>query len=186
MLLSVIANPADADALESILFTETGTFGVRRQLIELDTAMLTECRRLYAIARNTASRLETFNGLRAEVLYHPPVLADRITAGPPQDYILSVGRLESVKRHDLAIRAMAGLPSPRRLVFVGHGTQYENLRRLTACAQACPAQAITFGDLNDPTSEVARLHKRPRSTRLLEELGTRPRVVYLRETKWKE
>lgn len=105
--------------------------GLRRQLIELDTAMLRECRRLYAIARNTASRLETFNGLRAEVLYHPPVLADRIAAGPSQDYVLSVGRLESVKRHDLAIRAMAGLPSPRRLVIVGDGTQYENLRRLT-------------------------------------------------------
>jgi glycosyltransferase involved in cell wall biosynthesis len=71
------------------------------------------------------------NGLRAETVYHPPVLADRITGGPPQDYILSVGRLETVKRHDLAIRAMAALPSPRRLVIVGDGTQHANLRRLT-------------------------------------------------------
>jgi glycosyltransferase involved in cell wall biosynthesis len=116
--------------------------GLRRQLIELDTAMLTECRRLYAIARNTASRLETFNGLRAGVLYHPPVLADRITAGPPQDYILSVGRLESVKRHDLAIRAMAGVPSPRRLVIVGHGTQDENLQRLAG--ELGLADRVTF------------------------------------------
>lgn len=60
------------------------------------------------------------------------------------------------------------------------------LRHLTACAQACPAQAITFGDLNDPSSEVKRLHNSPRATRLLEELGTKPRVVYLRETKWRE
>jgi len=105
--------------------------GLRQQLIDHDTAMLRECRRLYAIARNTASRLETFNGLHAETVYHPPVLADRITGGPPQDYILSVGRLETVKRHDLAIRAMAALPSPRRLVIVGDGTQHANLRRLT-------------------------------------------------------
>lgn len=60
------------------------------------------------------------------------------------------------------------------------------LRHLTACAQACPARAITFGDLNDPESEVARLHKSPRAMRLLEELGTKPRVVYLRQTKWTE
>lgn len=61
-----------------------------------------------------------------------------------------------------------------------------DLRRLPACAQACPAQAITFGDLNDPKSEVSRLQKSPRAFRLLEELGAKPRVVYLRETKWRE
>jgi glycosyltransferase involved in cell wall biosynthesis len=104
--------------------------GLRQQLIDLDTSMLRECRKLYAIARNTASRLERFNGLRAETLYHPPKLADRLVGGPPQDYMLSVGRLESVKRHDLAIRAMASLASPRRLVIVGDGTQNASLRRL--------------------------------------------------------
>ena len=62
----------------------------------------------------------------------------------------------------------------------------EKVRHLTACAEACPAHAITFGDLNDPESEVGRLHKSPRALRLLEELGTRPRVVYLRQTKWQE
>jgi|CXWL01.1.fsa_nt_gi molybdopterin-containing oxidoreductase family iron-sulfur binding subunit len=62
----------------------------------------------------------------------------------------------------------------------------DKLRHLPACAQACPAEAITFGDLNDPNSEVSRLHKSPRAQRLLEELGTKPRVVYLGETKWKD
>jgi molybdopterin-containing oxidoreductase family iron-sulfur binding subunit len=61
-----------------------------------------------------------------------------------------------------------------------------DFRELPACAQACPARAITFGDLNDPDSEVSRLHKSPRATRLLEELGTKPKVVYLRDTKWTE
>lgn len=61
-----------------------------------------------------------------------------------------------------------------------------DLRHLPACAQACPARAITFGDLNDPRSEVSRLQKSPRAFRLLEELGAKPRVVYLRETKWRE
>jgi glycosyltransferase involved in cell wall biosynthesis len=104
--------------------------GLRRQLITLDTQMLGECRRLFANAGNTASRLQKFNGLKAEPLYHPPRLAGRLAAGPPQDYILSVGRLETVKRHDLAVRAMAHAASPLRLVIVGEGTQDAALRRL--------------------------------------------------------
>jgi molybdopterin-containing oxidoreductase family iron-sulfur binding subunit len=53
------------------------------------------------------------------------------------------------------------------------------LQRLPACAQTCPASAITFGDLNDPESQVSRLSASPRSTRLLEHIGTRPKVFYL-------
>ncbi len=50
-----------------------------------------------------------------------------------------------------------------------------------ACVQTCPAEAMVFGDLDDPHSEVASLARSPRSFRWMEELGTRPKVVYLRE-----
>jgi molybdopterin-containing oxidoreductase family iron-sulfur binding subunit len=49
----------------------------------------------------------------------------------------------------------------------------------TACQQACPTDAIVFGDLNDPGSEVCRLRKSGRHYVLLEDLGTRPRTTYL-------
>ena len=49
----------------------------------------------------------------------------------------------------------------------------------TACQQSCPAQAIYFGDLNDPKSQVSRMMSNPRRYRLLEELNVRPAVGYL-------
>jgi Fe-S-cluster-containing dehydrogenase component len=49
-----------------------------------------------------------------------------------------------------------------------------------ACVQSCPAEAMVFGDLNDPDSKVTRLAKSGRATQLLEELGTKPKVFYLK------
>jgi Fe-S-cluster-containing dehydrogenase component len=49
----------------------------------------------------------------------------------------------------------------------------------TACQTACPTQAITFGDINDPESHVSKLKKEQREYGLLQDLNTRPRTTYL-------
>ena len=49
------------------------------------------------------------------------------------------------------------------------------------CVEACPANARIFGDLNDPNSEVNRILGRYRSWRLKENLGTEPKVFYVRD-----
>jgi glycosyltransferase involved in cell wall biosynthesis len=112
--------------------------GLRRSLIDLDTKMLGECRRLFANAQNTANRLAKYNGLQAKALYHPPPFADRLSAGAYGDYVLFVGRLESIKRPDLAVRAMAHVDRPIQLIMVGEGTQRRHTEEL--------AESIGVGD----------------------------------------
>lgn len=50
---------------------------------------------------------------------------------------------------------------------------------MTACQSVCPAEAITFGDLNDPNAKVTKMKQDPRNYELLHELNTRPRNTYM-------
>ena len=124
--------------------------GVRENLVKLDKQMLAECRQRFTIAQNTTERLRKYNGLPADTLYPPPRLAAQLRKGPQQNYVLSVGRLESIKRTDLLIRAMAFVDKSVKLIVAGEGTQRENFER--AAEDAGVEDRVTFtGRIDDHT-----------------------------------
>ena len=53
-----------------------------------------------------------------------------------------------------------------------------------ACVQSCPSEAMYFGDLEEPTSRVSRMARSGRGFKLLEDLGTEPAVIYLKQADW--
>lgn len=115
---------------------------LRAQLTALDSKMFAESERIFTNAQNTANRVRRFNGVAARPLYHPPPIAHCLRSGPYGDYILLVSRLEPLKRVDLAIRTMAHVRRPIRLVIVGDGSQRATLER--EAAQSGAADRITF------------------------------------------
>lgn len=118
------------DTPYSDFFDADGDVGLRARLVELDRQMIGESERVFSIARTVSERLRRFNGLEAEPLYHPPRLAPRLRPGDYGDYVLSVGRVESIKRVDLLVRAMRFVDPGIRLVVAGEGTQLDAARRL--------------------------------------------------------
>lgn len=69
--------------------------------------------------------------------------------------------------------------SAARLTAKGEGRPIADGEVLTACQQACPTRAITFGDVNAPDGAVAARKRSPRNYGLLADLNTRPRTTYL-------
>ena len=122
----------------------------RERLLDLDRTMLAESQTVFSNGRTVSARLARYNGLSSTPLYHPPRLASRLHAGPSGDYVLSVGRLESVKRVDLIIGALATVPPGVRLCIAGTGTQREHFERLAASLGV--ADRVQFlGEIDDET-----------------------------------
>lgn len=100
---------------------------IHRELVEWDNRALSEARRLFAISARVAERLRAFNGLTAEVLYHPPPLSEQLHHADASDYIFCATRLEENKRPDLLVEAMTKVPGDVRLVIAGRGSMHQAL-----------------------------------------------------------
>ncbi len=69
--------------------------------------------------------------------------------------------------------------SAARITAENEGREIRDGDFQVACQQSCPADAIKFGDINDPNSEVSKAKRRNRDYALLAHLGTAPRTTYL-------
>jgi glycosyltransferase involved in cell wall biosynthesis len=104
----------------------------RSRLVRRDTAALAGIPVRFTISANTSDRLRRFNGLEAEPLYHPSRLAPVLHCRGYGDFILSVGRLDPLKRVDRLLQALARAGKGLRAVIAGSGPAEEELRRLAA------------------------------------------------------
>jgi glycosyltransferase involved in cell wall biosynthesis len=100
----------------------------REVIAEIDRVGLSEARKVFANSQTVAARLQRFNGIRAEPLYHPPPLAGRYRSGPFGDTVLWVGRLDAWKRPGLLLEALPHAPEARA-IFLGQGPEEGRLRR---------------------------------------------------------
>jgi glycosyltransferase involved in cell wall biosynthesis len=100
---------------------------VRAAVRTMDESALGECTALYAISRNVADRLSRFNRLSAVPLYPPPQQLGRYRTDGYGDFLFYAGRLERLKRLDLAVAALARVKSAARLKIAGTGPLKEEL-----------------------------------------------------------
>ena len=111
-------------------FTDSAEDRQVRQAIEaMDSASLSECRGIFTISRNVAHRLRQYNGLDGTPLYPPPHHLGRYRRDEYGGYLFYAGRLDRLKRLDLAIDAMKRVRSGARLKIAGTGPLEPELRK---------------------------------------------------------
>lgn len=120
---------------------------IRKQIIALDREAIQQHRRIFSNSQNTADRLRRFNGLSATALYHPPQLYPRYVNKGYGDFLLSVGRLEKMKRVDWLIRALPFCPPAMRCLIAGTGPELPRLRELAkGCGVAGRVEFLGYVD----------------------------------------
>jgi glycosyltransferase involved in cell wall biosynthesis len=96
----------------------------------MDDASFAECRRIFTISRNVADRLARYNGRAAEALYPPPQQLGRYRTDEYGDFLFYAGRLDPLKRLDLAVEAVARARGSARLLVAGEGRLRGEIERL--------------------------------------------------------
>lgn len=105
---------------------------LRERVIAYDKRCLGQVHQRFANSQRVAERLQTYNGLAATPLYHPPARAQAFFCGEAQPYVFFPSRLESLKRQDLVLEAARRMKSPLAILFAGTGGQAPRYAALAA------------------------------------------------------
>ena len=92
---------------------------LRQLIVKSDIQAFNECKAISTISGNVTERLKTFLGLDAVTLPPPLPLGDRYYKGQKGDYVLSVGRICSIKRVDMMVKALPMIEGGLKLKVVG-------------------------------------------------------------------
>lgn len=103
---------------------------LRDEFVAMDTTALSSYKHRFTNSQNTADRLQKYNGLASRALCHPPRLVGRYQNLGFEDYILSVGRLDKLKRIDALVSALPYLDSKIKCKIAGSGPEREALEEL--------------------------------------------------------
>ena len=115
---------------------------LHEHVVSLDTQALRESRRIFTTSKNNQGRLLRYNGLESELLRLPLEDPETFRSEGWEDYVLSVGRLDRLKRTELLVRAAAHMGARGRLEIVGLG---KDLPKLEALAESLGVMnRITF------------------------------------------
>lgn len=130
----------DADALN-----------LRADIRRADELHLRDARGVFTIAKTVSDRLQKFNGIASQALYHPPRGAESFYAAAAERYIFCPSRLETLKRQNLLLEAIACCRAPVFAVLAGEGGQCQQLKeqieRLGLVSRVRLLGAIGFDEL---------------------------------------
>jgi MoCo/4Fe-4S cofactor protein with predicted Tat translocation signal len=165
-------NHAPCETVCPVLATTTSSEGLNQQIYN-------RCIGTRYCANNCPYKVRRFNWYN-------------YTDNPKYDYNMAnpVGRL--VLNPDVTVRSRGVMEkcslcvqriAAAKNTSVKTGKPLEDGQIKTACQQVCPTDAIVFGDLNDKHSRVRKLADSERTYRVLDDLGTRPNVSYLKKVR---
>lgn len=103
---------------------------IKPRVEQFDNICFTESKKIYTISENVSNRLKRYNNISSDPLYHPPALTGRYYSEDTGDYILSVGRLDRLKRNELLIEALSFCAKGIKAKIAGKGPEMENLKKI--------------------------------------------------------